>query len=159
MIQIDVRAALILIVTLLLGVALGALGSAALVRHRNAEVRELRRPPGFVAHMEEIIQPRDAAQREQIRAALEATAQANDTIIRGANDRLRAALDSMRARLAPLLDNAQRARLDDFARIKPDFGPPGGGRGPRGGPPPDGPPGDGRGPPPGRGPDGRGPRP
>ena len=135
MISIDTRAALLLIGTLLLGVLLGALGNAALIRHRNDEVRELRRPPGFVAHMEDIIQPRDNAQREQIRSALEATALANDTIIHSANEHLRAALDSMRARLAPLLDPAQRARLDEFAQMKPDFAPPGG-RGPRGGLPP-----------------------
>ncbi len=154
MISIDTRAALVLIGTLVLGVLLGALGDAALVRHRNAAVRELRRPPGFVAHMEDIIQPRDAAQRAQIHAALEATALANDSIIRSANDHLRSALDSMRARLAPLLDAAQRARLDEFAQVKPDFAPPGG-RGPPGAPPPDGPPGDRGRPPPGRGPDGR----
>jgi ribosome recycling factor len=66
---------------------------------------------------------------------------------REANDRLRVALDSMRAALAPMLDQAQRDRLTREVSRMPPFGP---GRG-RGGAPPLGrgapPPGAGRGPP------------
>jgi hypothetical protein len=141
MIQMDVKAAIMLLVTLLLGVALGALGVGALSRQRVEEVRQLRRPPGFVAHMEEVIQPRDSAQRASIDPILAATAARNDSILHGTNEQLRAALDSMRARLAPLLDAAQRSRLDAEARLAPPVR--GGGDGPGGpegrrGPPPDG---------------------
>lgn len=166
MIQMDVKAAIMLFVTLALGVALGALGAGALSRQRYAEVRDLRRPPGFVAHMEEVIGPRDSAQRAGVDRILAATAARNDTIVQGANEQLRAALDSMKTRLSPLLDANQRARLDEAARFAPPLrvgadgrgGPPPGGRrggGPGGregpgGPPPDerrgGPPPDGRGP-------------
>jgi len=170
--QIDTKAAVMLFVTLVLGIALGALGVGALSRQRNEQVQQLRHAPGFVAHMEEVIQPRDSAQREKLEPILAATAARNDTILRGTNEQLRAALDSMRAKLAPVLDAPQRERLDQAAKLAPPIRPAGEGRGeqgpPRGeGPPPKGgregrrgPPPDGRGPPPdGRGPppDGRGP--
>ena len=142
----ETKSALILAATLALGVALGAVGSGALARGRTERMRELGRPDGFAAHMEEIIRPRDEAQRAALRPALDATARRNGEIIRAAHVQLRAELDSMRARVAPLLDDAQRARLDDFARLPPDpFRPPprGGrppGERPPGGPPPGSPP-------------------
>jgi hypothetical protein len=156
MMQIDIKAAVMLLVTLLLGVALGAVGAGALSRQRVEQVRELRRPPGFVAHMDQVIAPKDSAQRAKVDPILAATAARNDTILQGANMQLHATLDSMRARLAPLLDADQRSRLENAARLAPPIGPGGGegrgdrpppppGRGGRRGPPPD----DGRGPPPG----------
>ncbi|HEX3928928.1 MAG TPA: hypothetical protein VHW65_13105 [Gemmatimonadales bacterium] len=144
--QIDTRAAVILLITLLLGIGLGAVGTGALARQRAAAVQQLRRPQGFVAHLDDVIGPRDDAQRAALAPVLEATAERNDDIIATANSQLRAALDSMRARLVPLLDRAQRARLDAMDRAP--FGPPPAGR--RGEPPPGGGPPDGRrGPPPG----------
>jgi len=185
MIQIDIKAAVMLLVTLLLGVALGAVGAGALSHQRIEQVKQLRRPPGFVAHFEQVIEPRDSAQRARIDSLLTFTAARNDTILLEANTQLRRALDSMRAHLNPLLSAEQRARLDKAASLAPPLRAGGQGRGdrppgdgpppdrnggppphrigeqPRGeGPPPDGPPGDGRqgrrGPPP---PDGRGPPP
>jgi hypothetical protein len=155
MMQIDAKAAVMLLVTLLVGVALGALGAGALSRQRSELVRGMRRPPGFVAHMEDVIGPRDSAQRAQLEPILRATAIRNDSILRGTNEQLRSALEAMERQLAPLLDASQRSRLEGAARLAPPIGP---GGGPRGqGPPPDGrrggPPPDGRGPPP----DGRGP--
>jgi hypothetical protein len=154
---IDFRAALMLLVTLVLGVALGALGVGALSRQRQQEVRDLHRPDGFVSRMEDAIGPRDSAQRLQIHGVIAATAATNDSIVRAANDQLRHALDSMRIRLTPMLDDGQRRRLDHAANIAPPMRAfPGDGRGD--GPPPDrrdAPPGDRRGPPP----DGGGPPP
>jgi hypothetical protein len=159
MMQIEIKAAAMLLVTLLLGVALGAVGAGALSRQRTEQVRELRRAPGFVAHMEEVIEPRDSTQRARIEPTLAATAAQNDSILQGANAQLHAAIDSMRARLAPVLDADQRGRLENAARTAPPLRAGGEGRGdgrgdrppppregppPRGGPPPDGPPPDGR---------------
>jgi len=162
--QIDTKAAVMLFVTLVLGIALGALGVGALSRQRNEQVQQLRRAPGFVAHMEEVIQPRDSTQREKIKPILAATAARNDSILHGTNEQLRAALDSMRTRLAPMLDAPQQQRLEQAAKLAPPIRPGGGeGRGDQGPPPGDGrgrrgPPPDGRGPPPdGRGPPGGGP--
>ena len=55
MIQMDTKAAVLLLVTLLLGIALGAVGAGAWSHQRTEQMQQLRRPPGFVAHMEEVI--------------------------------------------------------------------------------------------------------
>ena len=136
----SVRAALILAATLSLGVVLGVVGAGRLAQRERDRARDLRRPPGFVAHMERVIDPRDDAQRAAVRPLLEATGARNDRIIRDANARLRVGIDSLRQALDPLLDADQRARLDrelrglrdPFRRGPPD-GPP---DGPPGGPPP-----------------------
>jgi hypothetical protein len=137
----ETKSLVILIATLVLGVLLGAVGNGAMARERRARVEEMKRPGGFVGHMEEIIRPRDAAQRAAIEPILRATAERNRQVIHAANEQLRAALDSMRARLAPELDAEQRKRLDDFARTAPPLRP-GGPGGPRGRRPPHGPPGE-----------------
>lgn len=162
MMQIDLKAAVLLFITLVLGVALGALGVGALSRQRAEQVQQLRRAPGFVSHMEDVIQPRDSMQRSKIEPILEATAARNDSILHGTNEQLHAALDTMRARLAPMLDANQRERLDQAATLAPPIRPAGDGEGrsDRGPPPPrgDGGPPPRRGPPPdGRGPPGSGP--
>ena len=151
MIHLDVKAAVMLLITLLLGVALGALGVSALSRHRADEVQQLRRPPGFVAHMEEVIAPRDSVQRAKIKPILAATAARNEAILQQVNEQLHTALDSMRAQIDPLLDAAQRDRLERASKLAPPIraggqgrdgrGPPPDGRGPlpdRSGPPPRG---------------------
>jgi hypothetical protein len=146
------RSALLLAATLAAGVLLGAVGAGRLAQHQRDRAREIRRPPGFVAHMERVIAPHDSAQREAIRPLLEATGRRNDAIIRDANERLRAGVDSLRAALAPLLDADQRERLDRELRglrdpfrpgPRPGSPPPGSpppGAPPPGGPPPEGPP-------------------
>ena len=145
----ETKSLVILVATLVLGVLLGAVGNGAMARERRARVEEMKRPGGFVGHMEEIIRPRDSVQRAAIEPVLRATSERNRQIIHAANEQLRAALDSMRARLAPELDDEQRKRLDDFARTAPPLRPGGGpphrrpggphGRGKRPPPPPYGP--------------------
>ena len=143
----QLKSLILLAATLVVGFALGLFADASLVRGRRDRIGEIRRPPGFVAHMEDVIQPHSDAQRDSIRPLLEHTAQQNGMIMRDANDHLRATLDSMRTALAPMLDQAQRDRLAHEVGRMPPFGP---GRG-RGGPPPfgrGGAPPDGRGGPP-----------
>lgn len=134
----NMKSLVLLAATLVVGFSLGLFADATLVRGRRAQLRELRLPPGFVAHMNDIIDPHSSAQRDSIQPIIRATADRNEQIIRTANDRLRASMDSMRLALAPMLDTDQRARLDREAGRQPNpFGP---GPGGRGGPPPDGPP-------------------
>ena len=144
----NTKSMLLLALTLFTGFALGLFADATLVRGRRDRIMGLRRPPGFVAHMEEVIEPRSDAQRDSIRVILERVAHENQQTIRDLNAHLRAGLDSMRIALAPLLDDAQRKRLSaEIDRMPEPFGR--GGRGGRGGPPPFGPgrPGRGGGPP------------
>ena len=139
----NTKSLVLLAATLIVGFSLGLFADATLVRGRRERLGELRRPPGFVAHIDDIIDPHSPAQRDSIRPIIQATADRNQQIIRSANDHLRASMDSMRLSLAPLLDADQRARLEREAGRQPSpFGPPGGDRGgpPPGGPPPGGPP-------------------
>jgi hypothetical protein len=140
----NTKSMLLLALTLVTGFSLGLFADASLVRGRRDRIQGLRRPPGFVAHMEDVIQPRSDAQRDSIRPILEQVARQNNQHIRDLNAHLRAALDSMRTTLLPMLDAAQRERLSAEVDHMPDvlgrgrgrggppFGP--GGRG-RGGPP------------------------
>ncbi len=136
----SIRSSLILAATLAAGVLLGVVGSGRLAQRQRDQMRALRRPPGFVAHIERVIAPRDAGQRDAIRPLLEAAARRNEAIARAANEQLRTAADSLRGQLAPLLDAEQQERLTrELAGGPRRFGPDGGRRPPfggaRGGPP------------------------
>ena len=146
------KSVVLLAATLVVGFALGLFVDATLVRGRRAQLRDLQRPPGFVAHMESVIQPHSDAQRDSIRPILARQAQRNDQIMRTTRDQLRGELDSMRTSLAPMLDASQRDRLAreiergpaPFGRGGPGYGrrgpPPFGRRDGAGEPPPGGPP-------------------
>lgn len=139
----QIKSLILLAATLVVGFSLGLFADASLVRGRRDRITNLRRPPGFVAHMESVIQPHSDAQRDSIRPILESAARQNGEVMRSANDRLKATLDTMRLSLSPMLDQAQRDRLsheiDRMPPLGPGGGPGGRGRG-RAGPPPDRPP-------------------
>lgn len=129
------KSLVLLAATLIVGFSLGLFADATLVRGRRENLRELQRPPGFVAHMEDVIKPHSDAQRDSIHTILQQQAARNDTIMRVSRDRLRAELDSMRTALSPMLDADQRDRLArEIQRGPPPFGRGGPGFG-RGGPP------------------------
>lgn len=109
---IDAKSSLILLATLILGIAIGALGVGALAHRRGEHLRELRQPGGFVEHMERVIRPRDEAQREAIRPILEETDRIHWVLMDSTHNRLAAELQRMRERLAPHLDEAQQERLE-----------------------------------------------
>ena len=151
----QIKSLILLAVTLIVGFTLGLFADATLVRGRRERIDDMRRPPGLVAHLEDVIQPHSQAQADSIRPILEKLAQGNQIIVRGANEQLRARMDSAMADLKGVLDEIQRQRLADEARRIPPLGPGGRGRGGpgrggpgRGGPPPDGGPPPREGPPP-----------
>ncbi len=131
------KSLILLAATLVVGFALGLFADATLVRTRRDRIGQIRRPPGFVDHLEQVIQPHNNAQRDSIRPVLQHVAEQNAQAVRDANLRLRAVLDSMRATLAPMLDAPQRDRLAAELDRMPNPFRPGGGRGGRGrgGPP------------------------
>lgn len=136
--RIETKSALILLATFLIGGLVGLLAAGAIAQRRTSRVAELRER-GFEMQLERIIQPRDEAQAEAIRAVLASTTERNRATMDGARKEIRASLEQMREELEPLLDEDQRARLDEAAK-RFRRGPPG--RPP--GPPRLGPPGEGR---------------
>jgi hypothetical protein len=144
-----VKSAILLVSTLALGVVLGMVGQGFLSRQRARHQEELRTPPGFVDLVEEVIQPRPE-QRAAVRARLQVAAVRYDSVITQASARIDLVLDSMKASLAPILDERQRERLARMTRVPdPHRRPP-----PRGGSPPPPPPRDNASPPPGGEPQG-----
>jgi hypothetical protein len=157
-VQTAAKSLLLLTFTLVVGFALGLFADAMLVRSRRDRINRMGRPPGMVAHLERVIQPRDSTQAAAIRPILQHAVDGNEAIIREANMKLRANMDSLRITLAPSLDADQRTRFERELTRLPRVGVPGPGRG-RGGQrgrrgPPGGPPPSARGnPPPGASPE------
>jgi hypothetical protein len=129
-----VKSLILLAFTLIVGFSLGLFADATLVRGRRDRINRMGRPPGLVEHLEQVIQPRDSAQATAIRPILQRTIDGNEQILREANEKLRANMDSLKTTLGPSLDSSQRDRLDHELTRLPRMGGPGpGGRG-RGGP-------------------------
>lgn len=152
----EAKSLLLLLGTLSMGVLLGAAGNGTVQRERRESAEQIRHPDGFVEHVMMVIRPRDEAQRTALLPTVQATGERNRQIMETAHTQLRAAIDTMRTRLAPRLDAEQRQRLERFAQMAPPpppggpgmHGPPGmhGGPGMHGAP--GGPPHEGWGPPP-----------
>ena len=66
-----IRAWLLLGVTLLLGICIGVLGGGALQERRMARVNDIRRPGGFVEHVQDVIRPTSDSQWAKIRPIIE----------------------------------------------------------------------------------------
>ena len=120
---IDARSSLILLITLLLGIAIGALGAGAVAQRRSEHVRELRLRGMFVDHMEQIIRPRDEAQWEAVQPIIEETGRRNYAIIDSTHGRLEVEMERMWEQLAPHLDEDQRERVETAAHFRGIFGP------------------------------------
>ena len=155
-----VRAWVLLVVTLCLGIAIGLLGGGALRDRRMARVNDIRRPGGFLEHVRDVIRPTSDSQWSAIRPVVEATSEQNAAMRRMHDSAMRASLDTLRTRLDPMLTPDQRERLSRFVPGRPGGpgGPPRGPRNGREGPRPGGPMGEREGPPPNR-PDDRRPPP
>jgi len=143
-VKLDVKPAVILLVTLALGVVLGMVGRGQLTRERDRRVAELRTAPGFESLVQEVIEPR-AEQVDSIRPILDASAHRYDSLVSTARAGLGLVLDSMKLKLAPLLDASQRERLARMTTLpdanrrppRPGERPGEEGGGPQGGPPRD----------------------
>ena len=135
-------AAIVLLVTLLIGMVLGVLGVGAASRYLVRPDPPLFRPPapagGFQEHMIRTIEPSDSVQEAKIRVIVERAADRNRALIQHLNGALKASVDSMRAELAPMLTTDQRERLERTASSLPPVRTPDGPGarcGGRGGPP------------------------
>jgi uncharacterized membrane protein len=125
--RIETKSAVILLLTLLLGVLIGVLAAGAVAQKRMSRIAELRER-GIAMHVEGIVEPIDDAQREAIRAVLEEIGQRNRVVMTEAHQQIRGNFEELREQLDPLLDDEQRQRLEAAAerfRGGRGFGPPG----------------------------------
>lgn len=108
------KSALLLFVTLAVGMLLGVLGASALQNRRAEKIRDARERGGVVRLMENVIQPVDEAQRAQLRAALEKSEDRFSAARRECRENLGAQRDSLLADLDLLLNPDQRERVREW---------------------------------------------
>lgn len=146
-----VKSSIILIVTLLIGIAIGYELNGMLFRYRFDAPKMMRRPEGFVNHFENIIKP-DEAQKKKLRETILKYHTRIEDVSNKNMQRVGQLIDSMNTELRSQLTKEQAARLDGMIQNMKKFPPPdkmsGPGRGPGYGPD-RGPGGPGFGPPPG----------
>ena len=108
------KSALLLFVTLGVGMLLGVLGASALQNRRAEKIREAREHGGMVRLMETVIQPVDEAQRAQLRVALEKSEDRFNAARLGCHEILGSQRDSLLADLDVLLNPDQRERVSEW---------------------------------------------
>lgn len=109
--NIKVKTTLIIIITLMFGIFIGAMLNRALLQHRIRRAFSVRNPNRFAAIYEKIIKP-DTAQSEMIREILNKYAKHTSEIRDNFRQEMQSALESMRAEIEPLLTTAQKKRLE-----------------------------------------------
>lgn len=139
------KSILLVTITLLIGVVVGALLNARLAEQRMERLASLRSSEGFVRYIERVVQPRDEAQRDALRQILRSSSERMAEHRRASMRQAQAILDSTRAEMEVVLSAEQLERLDEDFRMQQRRwerrdgrggrdGPRG--RGPRRGPPP-----------------------
>lgn len=133
---------LIILVTLIIGVIIGALVTGAFARHRVRRFMSMREPEHLVTRIERIIGP-DESQREAVREILRRHSEQFLQIHSQFEGEMLALRDSLKKDLEPILTDEQKARLERGPRHPGPFegkgrrpGPHLGGKGRRPGPPP-----------------------
>jgi hypothetical protein len=108
------KTVLVILGTLCLGAAIGSLGTGRIVQSRVEDLNRLRSDRGFVEIMEEVVQPENEAQRQQIHAILTETDERLDSLRREEGMKRAAVFQSMRAELIPVLNAEQQQRLIEW---------------------------------------------
>ncbi len=111
-----VRSVLLLTATLLIGMVLGGLLRTSLFDGRMKRMHSLRTEEGFVGSYLETIQPADTAQEAAVRAILSSAASEIVGSVRANREYIGQRFEAMRQSLYPLLDDEQRARVEQRAR-------------------------------------------
>jgi predicted PurR-regulated permease PerM len=115
------RAVVIIICTLLIGLAIGTLIVAPmLARHHFRRVARLRTTDGFVSRLEEKIEP-SPGQAEAVKGILTRYGEELNRISSEHHTELSTMLDSMKAELDPILTEEQKERLARRERHRRPF--------------------------------------
>jgi len=111
------HSSLLLLITLIIGIILGALIQSNLRSGRMKHNSIMHSEEKFVESIEAAIVPTDENQGERIRAVLSDAAPKVIGKFRECRSQVRAEIDAMEVELLPLLDEQQQERLRD--RLKP----------------------------------------
>lgn len=107
------KGAIILLCTLLVGIALGSLGMGTLMRQR---LQVIPNPHFFTRHTLRLIQPHDEAQRAQVRSILEGAKPRFKELDTDHRAAMQSLVDSVYGQLKPHVDAEQWARIEDRDR-------------------------------------------
>jgi hypothetical protein len=110
--NLQIKSSLIIIGTLLLGIVLGTLISGMLAERRFQRIHSMMKPPQFAEELVEAIGPKDEPQRREIMAIINETDQKIQNMMHQSREEMHAAVDSLAAKLQPLLTVEQKARLE-----------------------------------------------
>ena len=110
--NLQVKPALIIIGTLLIGIVLGALMARTLADRRHQIIGDMMRPDMLSIRLIKIIEPLESDQREAVTAIVEETASRVRNLTRETRSEMHTVMDSMFTELKPLLTNEQNARLE-----------------------------------------------
>ena len=105
----------IIVATLLVGVAIGALSTGAIVNQRVETLEALREEGGFMYFLERVIEPTDEKQREEIRDVLEDASKRQIEIRQNIVNEHRALFAEVRAELDEILTEEQKEKLQLWA--------------------------------------------
>ena len=112
MMNIKTKAILIIIVTLVIGIFIGAMLNRALLQNRIRRTFSMRNPNVMVSYYEEIIEP-DADQREMIREILDKHAKSISEFREKTRKEMLSSYEEMMAQLNLVLTPEQKKRLEE----------------------------------------------
>lgn len=118
--KIETKTYVIIMLTLVIGMIIGALITGAVVRHRIRQFMSLGRPDHLTARIERIIEP-TAAQRDTVHQILMEHARQFHEIHGRFESQLLALKDSLKKDLDPILTAEQKERLERAPRPPEHF--------------------------------------
>ena len=108
--NVKAKTALIIIITLIIGIFLGAMLNRALLRHKIRKTFSMHKPDRLVFFMEEMIQP-NPDQRDQLRSIMEKHAETMKEMRQRFFTEMQAERESFLKDIDPLLTPEQKERL------------------------------------------------
>lgn len=105
---------MIIVGTLVIGIAIGALSTGAILNQRVETLQALREDPGFMFFLERVIEPTDEAQREKIRVVLQEAAEKRKELRRSMIEEHRSLFVDIREELDQILTAEQKMKLRTF---------------------------------------------
>jgi len=125
-----VKSTIIIVVTLLIGIAIGFQISELTLKNQFKKMHELRSPDGFVSFFEEVIKP-DEKQKKVIEPIILKYYSATDSVARKSFKTFGLLLDSLQVELKPNLTEQQNKELAKRYALIKSFGKKQGEKGPK----------------------------